>query len=202
MILIIDNGSQYTHLIKRNCRELGYDCDMLYSKASVEEFDEFMAEGVVKIILSGGPSSVYSDPPNLSSLVCQRAREDHIRMPILGVCYGHQMIAHVFGAKVDKGASAEYGMGEVEIDDEDLLFKGIPRKLQTWVSHFDELKELPKGFRGLAHSATCGIEAMRHGERPIFGVQFHPEVWHTEHGQDIIRNFLEISGHPSQSEGN
>jgi GMP synthase (glutamine-hydrolysing) len=197
MILIIDNGSQYTHLIKRNCRELGYDCDMLYNKASQAEFDEFINEGVVKIILSGGPSSVYADPPNLSSSVCQKLKDGQIRMPVLGVCYGQQMIAHVFGAKVAKGKSAEYGMGEVEIDSEDVIFKGVPKKIKAWVSHFDEVKELPKGFVKLAHSATCDIEAMRHAERPIFGVQFHPEVWHTENGEDIMRNFLEITGMPS-----
>ncbi|MEW6721703.1 MAG: glutamine-hydrolyzing GMP synthase [Candidatus Micrarchaeota archaeon] len=198
MILIIDNGSQYTHLIKRNCRELGYDCDMLYNKATGEELDEFLREGVVKIILSGGPSSVYADPPNLSSLICGRVREGKMRMPLLGVCYGQQMIAHVFGAKVGKGASAEYGMGEVEIDSEDVLFRGVPKKIKAWVSHFDEVKELPKGFVPLAHSGTCAIEAMRHSERPIFGVQFHPEVWHTEHGEDILRNFLEITGHSEE----
>jgi GMP synthase (glutamine-hydrolysing) len=196
MILIIDNGSQYTHLIKRNCRELGYDVDMLYNKASQEEFDEFIREGVVKIILSGGPSSVYTDPPNLSSMVCQRVKDELIRMPLLGICYGHQMIAHVFGANVAKGKSAEYGMGEVVIDDEDILFAGIPKKLRVWTSHYDEAKELPKGFRKLAHSDICEFEAMRHNERPIFGVQFHPEVWHTEKGEDIIRNFLEITGMP------
>lgn len=195
MILIIDNGSQYTHLIKRNCRELGFDCDMLYNKATQEEFDEFIREGVVKIILSGGPSSVYTDPPNLSSMVCQRVKEEKIRMPLLGICYGHQMIAHAFGAKVDKGKSAEYGMGEVEIVDEDVIFKGVSRKIRAWTSHYDEAKELPKGFSRLARSSTCEIEAMRHDSRPVFGVQFHPEVWHTEHGELILRNFLEISGH-------
>ncbi|HSB47425.1 MAG TPA: glutamine-hydrolyzing GMP synthase [Candidatus Bilamarchaeum sp.] len=197
MILIIDNGGQYAHLIKRNCRELGYDCDMLYNKASQEKFDEFIREGVVKIILSGGPSSVYSDPPNLSSMICERARDGLLRMPILGICYGQQMLCHVFGAKVANGKSAEYGMGEIEIDDEDEIFRGVPRKIRAWVSHFDEAKELPKGFRKLAHSESCMFEAIRHEGRPIFGVQFHPEVWHTEHGEDIIRNFLEISGQPS-----
>ncbi|MEW6748782.1 MAG: glutamine-hydrolyzing GMP synthase [Candidatus Micrarchaeota archaeon] len=195
MILIIDNGSQYTHLIKRGCRELGYEAEMLYSKAGYKQVEDLLESGVAKIILSGGPSSVYTDPPNLSSKICEQVREGHIKLPMLGVCYGQQMIAHVFGAKVAKGASAEYGLGEVEIDEEDVLFKGVPKKIRAWVSHFDEVKELPVGFKRLAHSSTCAIEAMRHNERPIFSVQFHPEVWHTEHGEDILRNFLEISGH-------
>ncbi|MFH0737860.1 MAG: GMP synthase subunit A [Candidatus Micrarchaeota archaeon] len=195
MILIIDNGSQYTHLIKRGCRELGFEAEMLYNKAGAGELDGLLEAGIAKIILSGGPSSVYSDPPNLSSLICQRVRDGGMKLPLLGICYGHQMIAHSFGAKVDKGKSAEYGLGEVSIESEDVIFKGVPKKIRAWVSHFDEAKELPAGFVKLARSGTCGIEAMRHGQRPIFGVQFHPEVWHTEHGEDILRNFLEISGH-------
>lgn len=192
MVLIIDNGSQYTHLIKRNCRELGYEAETLYAKADYAQVEEQLRRGVSRIILSGGPSSVYTDPPNLSSMIAGSVKEGRIRLPLLGICYGHQMIAHVWGAKVAKGASAEYGLGEVEIDDEDALFVGVPKKLRAWVSHFDEAKELPKGFVKLAHSETCAIEAMRHAERPVFGVQFHPEVWHTEHGEGILRNFLEL----------
>jgi len=197
MILIIDNGSQYTHLIKRNCREMGFDAEMLYSKAGYDKVEELLKSGIAKIILSGGPSSVYSDPPNLSSMICKKVKDGEIPLPLLGICYGHQMIAHVFGAKVAKGASAEYGLGEVEIDSQDVLFKNVPKKIRAWVSHFDEAKELPKGFAGLAHSQTCQLEAMRHSEMPVFGVQFHPEVWHTEHGEDILRNFLEISKLPT-----
>ena len=197
MILIIDNGSQYTHLIKRNCREMGFDAEMLYGKAGYDKVEEFLKSGIAKIILSGGPGSVYSDPPNLSSMICEKVKAGEILLPLLGVCYGHQMIAHVFGAKVAKGASAEYGLGEVEIDSQDVLFKNVPKKIRAWVSHFDEAKELPKGFVGLAHSQTCPIEAMRHNKMPVFGVQFHPEVWHTEHGEDILRNFLEISKLPT-----
>lgn len=195
MILIIDNGSQYTHLIKRNCRELGYDAEMLYSRAPYGQVEELMKSGVAKVILSGGPSSVYNDPPNLSSMICERVRDEEMSVPLLGVCYGHQMIAHAFGARVAKGGSAEYGVSEVEIDDEDVIFRGLPKKLRVWVSHYDEVKELPAGFVKLAHSEACGIEAMRHTARQIFGVQFHPEVWHSDKGEDILRNFLEISGH-------
>jgi GMP synthase (glutamine-hydrolysing) len=194
MILIIDNGSQYTHLIKRNCRELGFDAEMLYNKAPYSQVEELVKSGIARVVLSGGPNSVYSDPPNLSSMICAQVKDGHIKQPLLGICYGHQMIAHTFGAKVAKGKSAEYGLGEIEIDSEDALFKGVPKKIRAWVSHFDEAKELPKGFSGLAHSESCAIEAMRHVELPVFSVQFHPEVWHTEHGEGILRNFLEYSG--------
>jgi len=198
MILIIDNGSQYTHLIKRNCRELAYDAEMLYSKMDYGKVEELMKSGIAKIIISGGPSSVYEDSSNLSSMICEKVLDDEIKVPLLGICYGHQMIAHVGKAKVGRGSSGEYGMGEVDVEEEDVIFAGLPKKLRVWVSHFDEVKELPKGFVKLAHSRVCGIEAMRHKERPIFGVQFHPEVWHTEHGEDIIRNFLEVSGHSGE----
>ncbi|MFH1785787.1 MAG: glutamine-hydrolyzing GMP synthase [Candidatus Micrarchaeota archaeon] len=193
MILIIDNGSQYTHLIKRNCRELGYEAEMLYNRATYDKVDEFLKSGVAKIILSGGPNSVYEDPPNLSSMICEKVRDEHIKLPLFGVCYGHQMIAQVWGGEVAKGESAEYGMGSIKIDDNDIIFNGAPPKLRVWVSHFDEVKKLPENFVKLAHSTNCGIEAMRHRALPIFGVQFHPEVWHSEYGENMIKNFLEVS---------
>ncbi len=194
MILIIDNGSQYTHLIKRNCRELGYDAEMLYAKAPYQQVEDALKTGVAKIILSGGPSSVYSDSSNLSSMICEKVKADEIRLPMLGICYGHQMIAHIWGANVAKGASAGYGLSEIEVDnDNSVLFKSVPKKFRAWVSHFDEVKRLPEGFVRLAHSQTCEIEAMKHAERPIFSVQFHPEVWHTENGETILKNFLESS---------
>src|SRR5208283_1184144 len=190
MILIIDNGSQYTHLIKRNCRDMGLEAEVLNAKHDQKELDAAIAKKIDKIILSGGPSSVYSEPPNLCSSICERVRDSKLSVPLLGICYGHQMIAHVWGAKVAKGASAEYGLTQITIDDEDALFKGVPRTFRAWVSHFDEAKELPEGFVKLAHSETCSIEAMRHLSLPIFSVQFHPEVWHTEHGERILENFL------------
>ncbi|MBU1166229.1 GMP synthase subunit A [Candidatus Micrarchaeota archaeon] len=191
MILIIDNGSQYTHLIKRNCRELGHDAEILYARAEQEILDDFLKKGVAKIILAGGPSSVYKEPENICSNICKKIYESKLKIPLLGICYGHQMIAHTWGAKVEKGKHAEYGVGEIEIIEEDLIFKGIPKKLMVWTSHFDEVKELPKDFVKLAQSDICEIEAMRHKTRPIFSVQFHPEVWHTEHGEEILKNFLE-----------
>jgi len=191
MFLIIDNGSQYTHLIKRGCRELGYDTETLYNKAGYDKVEGMLREGVSRVILSGGPSSVYSDPPNLSSMVCERIRDGALRLPLLGICYGHQMIAHVWGAKVEKGASAEYGMCDIDIDDADVLFKGLPGRFRAWVSHFDQAKEVPAGFVKLAHSDACPVEAMRHAKLPVYGVQFHPEVWHTENGETILKNFIE-----------
>ena len=192
MILIIDNGSQYTHLIKRNCRDFGFEAEMLNANAKKELFEEFMKGGLSRVILSGGPKSVYEEPPNLGNMICGMVKEGTMRMPLLGICYGHQIIAYEWGGKVAKGESAEYGMGQVEIDSEDVLFKELPRKLRVWVSHYDEVKEVPEGFVKLAHSEVCAVEAMRHRELPVFSVQFHPEVWHTEHGEEMLKNFLEV----------
>jgi len=212
MILIIDNGSQYTHLIKRNCRDMDLEAAVLNARLGTPELDSALASGVERIILSGGPSSANTDPPNLCSLVCQRIRDQGTpyasgsghpatgtrnpehgtakEVPLLGICYGHQMIAHVFGGEVGRGKAAEYGTGRITVDNEDMILRGMPAEFTAWVSHFDEVKEMPRRFEALAHSDICKIEAMRHTERPIFSVQFHPEVWHTEDGERILANFL------------
>lgn len=187
MILIIDNGSQYTHLIKRNMRDLGRESEV----AGMEALG--LAEAVAKepeaVILSGGPSSVYGGKNGVGAEIVKAAMEGW-DVPLLGICYGHQLIAHVLGGEVAKGGSAEYGLGRIYVDKEDLLFKGIPGEFRAWASHFDEVKKLPEGFEALAHSSTCAVEAMKHKERSIFGTQFHPEVWHTENGDKVLENFL------------
>jgi len=185
MILIIDNGSQYTHLIKRTCRDLGYEAEIISNN---DDYEEVEKRDVEKFIFSGGPSSVTVSDPGLIKAVIEK----ELGKPVLGICYGHQLISYLFGGKVDKGSSAEYGLGKVTIDDEDDIFKGVPKEINVWVSHFDEIKELPPGFVSLAHSETCKVEAMKHEEKKIYGVQFHPEVWHTEHGESILKNFLEL----------
>ena len=187
MILIVDNGSQYTHLIKRNMRDLGKESETVNSKgAKLEEIEKKKPEA---IILSGGPSSVYKGENGVSEEIVKRVSGGW-DLPLLGICYGHQLIAYALGGEVAKGSAAEYGLGKVVVDREDLLFKGVPKEFQVWVSHFDEVKKLPSGFEALAHSSTCKVEAMRHKEKRIFGTQFHPEVWHTENGEKILENFL------------
>lgn len=187
MIIILDNGSQYTHLIKRNMRDLGHSSETLVNRAAkLAEIEKMKPEA---IILSGGPSSVTKGENFVSEEIVKKVAAGW-DVPLLGVCYGHQLIAYALGGKVEKGKSAEYGLGKITVDNEDLLFKGVPKEFTAWVSHFDEVKALPKGFVALAHSETCAIEAMRHKERRIFGTQFHPEVWHTEHGEEMLKNFL------------
>lgn len=187
MILIIDNGSQYTHLIKRNCRDLGVETELINSRVQMPDLIKYS-----KIILSGGPSSVYTDPPNLSSEICKKIKNNELNIPVFGICYGQQMIAHIFGARVDKGKSAEYGITEITVEKNSKILNGINGKFKAWVSHFDEVKEVPKGFKKIAHSDSCNIEAIEHETRPICSVQFHPEVWHTENGEKIISNFLKL----------
>lgn len=187
MILIVDNGSQYTHLIKRNMRDLGKESETVNNRGIA--LAEVEARKPEAIILSGGPSSVYKGENGVSEEIVKKVTGGW-DLPLLGICYGHQLIAYALGGEVAKGSSAEYGLGKIYVDHEDLLLKGVPKEFQVWVSHFDEVKKLPAGFEALAHSSTCKVEAMRHKEKRIFGTQFHPEVWHTENGEKILENFL------------
>ncbi|MGV8176425.1 MAG: GMP synthase subunit A [Candidatus Bilamarchaeaceae archaeon] len=183
-VLIIDNGSQYTHLIKRNCRDMGFEGTIVNDKA---ERPDFSPE---KVIISGGPSSVGTKARGISEECIAECMKEGT--PLLGICFGHQMIAHLNGGLVEKGEKGEYGISEVTIDNEDTIFKGVPKRINAWVSHFDEVKRMPPEFEALAHSETCKIEAMRHLKKPVFSVQFHPEVWHTQHGERILENFLKV----------
>lgn len=191
MILVIDNGSQYTHLIKRNCRDMDFEAEIVGSRVSL---GEVIAKRPEKVILSGGPSSVYApeEQGKVSQPLVKAVHEGKLDVPLLGICFGHQTIGYALGAKVERGASAEYGIAKITVDREGTLLKGVPGEFNAWVSHFDEVKEAPPGFEALAHSQTCRVEAMENVGKRIFSVQFHPEVWHTEHGELILRNFLRI----------
>lgn len=179
-ILIVDMGSQYTHVIWRTCRELGFEGKIV--PKDVPEKELLAADA---IILSGGPSSVTKDKfYSLPSAIKKTTK------PLLGICLGHQLIAHTLGGKVVKGKNAEYGISKIEVDKPGVLLAGVPPSFNAWVSHFDEVKEVPKGFAALAHSDTCSVEAMENVEKKMFSTQFHPEVWHTEHGEIILGNFL------------
>lgn len=194
MILIIDNGSQYTHLIKRNCRDLEFEAEIVNNKTfTFPDFETLVKQKKIeKIILSGGPSSVTTGNNGVSEEIVKQVGAGKISVPLLGICFGHQLLAHSLGGKVEKGKSAEYGIAKITVDDEDEILRNVPKEFNAWVSHFDEVKKMPGGFVSLAHSDTCGVEAMRHETRKIFGLQFHPEVWHTEHGEKILENFLKL----------
>jgi GMP synthase (glutamine-hydrolysing) len=182
IIAVLDFGSQYTQVIARRLREF-----QVYSK--VYRFDTpasvLRQDGVNGIILSGGPSSVFAESapmpdPELFSL----------EVPVLGICYGLQLLGRILGGKVEKSTQREYGRGTLSILNQSDLFKDLPAELQVWNSHGDRLIELPPGFITIGKTENSNFAAIENRERRIFGLQFHPEVFHTEHGTDIIRNFL------------
>src|SRR3989344_3316410 len=190
-ILILDFGSQYTQLIARRVREQKVYCEIHPFNIGVENIRRFNPKG---IILSGGPSSVYDkNAPVIPKEVF------NLNTPILGICYGMQLTAHLLGGKVERSSHREYGSADLIIDDDRELLKGVAPKLRTsnsepttivWMSHGDRIKKMPKGFIAIAHSKNSPICAMSNLKRKIFGVQFHPEVVHTPKGRQIIKNFL------------
>jgi GMP synthase (glutamine-hydrolysing) len=180
-ILILDNGGQYVHRIWRTLRELGQGSEIVPR----EKIGEKLGEKPDGIILSGGPTSVYEDSSVAKGIL-------ELNVPILGICWGHQFIAHSLGGEVRYGEKGEYGHSVVFVDDEDTILKGMPQKFQAWVSHRDEVVKLPPGFRVLAHSEACRIEAMACESKRIYGVQFHPEVFHTQDGKIVLENFIEV----------
>lgn len=193
--MIVDNGGQYVHRIWRSLREIGVESEIIKPEAvnaklgtllGKTEDRELKTDEPAGFILSGGPTSVYEDTLGHSKEIL------NIDIPILGICWGHQFIAHSLGGKVKYGEKGEYGYGEIFVDDEDMILEGMPKKFTAWASHRDEVVELPPDFTALAHSQTCRIEAMRHEKRPIFGVQFHPEVFHTQDGKLILKNFADV----------
>jgi GMP synthase (glutamine-hydrolysing) len=183
-ILILDFGSQYTQLIARRVRECQVYSEIHPFNFSLEQIRVFNPKG---IILSGSPSSVY-DPQSPTI-----AREIFaLGIPILGICYGMQLISHLLGGKVDTHTKREYGKAEISLDDSSDLFRSIDsaQKIQVWMSHGDRINKLPQGFVRIAHSANSPFAGMKSLTQPIYGVQFHPEVVHTPLGMIIIRNFL------------
>lgn len=184
-VYVINLGGQYTHVIWRTVRDLGYEVEIKEKEIKFEEIKDAEA-----LIFSGGPGSAPSGDFGVCEEIIEKIKSNELNVPLLGICMGYQLISHRFGGKVEKGKHAEYGIMKIVIDEEDVLFKGVPKEFNVWISHFDEVKEIPEGFVRLAHSKVCEFEAIKHKEKKIFGVQFHPEVWHTEHGETILKNFL------------
>ena len=179
---ILDFGSQYTQLIARRVRELGAFSLLVAPDTDMETIRRLNPKG---IILSGGPSSVSeSGAPR-----CDPAILD-LGVPVLGICYGMQLACEMLGGRVENAASREYGRAQLEIRDDRGLLAGIPERTSVWMSHGDQVTGLSEGFDAVAQTDTCPYAAVRHRERPVWGVQFHPEVTHTPHGVDILRNFL------------
>ena len=189
MILIIDFGSQTTHLIGRRIQEEGVKTKIVLPDEALKSIEELQPNG---IILSGGPSSVYSID---GLLIDKEVFKKNI--PILGICYGLQLMAQLLGGKVDPGTKKEYGPAFVQLSwttagKPATLFIGIPDEFNVWMSYFDEVVEPPHGFVVTGSTSTVKIAAFEDRKRKFYGIQFHPEVHHTEYGTEILRNFLKI----------
>lgn len=182
MILILDFGSQYTQLIARRVREAHVYCEIVPYNVDLTKYADHNIGGY---ILSGGPSSL-SDP--------QAPRLDRsffdVNKPILGICYGMQLLADRFGGRLVKSDSREYGRSTFKVANDGRLFAGFPEESQVWMSHGDSIDKLPEGFDVVGSTESLQIAAVANEKKHIYGLQFHPEVHHTSHGVTIIRNFL------------
>ena len=186
-VVVLDFGSQYNQLIARRVRECNVYCVLLPYDTSLTKI---RALNPRSIILSGGPSSVSSK----SSPKCKKEIFE-LGIPILGICYGMQLMGYLLGGRVDKSTKREYGHAELFIDKKEKLFSGCGKKEKVWMSHGDQVLALPKGFTKLAHTKNSKIASMYHPDKKIYAVQFHPEVVHTPKGMKVFRNFLyDVSG--------
>jgi GMP synthase (glutamine-hydrolysing) len=181
-VIVLDFGGQYNQLIARRVREQHVYCEILPYNTDLAAI---RAKKPIGIIFTGGPKSVYaSDAP-----VCGQEIYD-LGVPILGICYGCQLIGMHFGGKVSRPESGQYGKTEIAYHTEHPLFEGMDQKAICWMSHMDAVTEAPKGFEVLASTSTCPLAAFGNDEKKLYGVQFHPEVMHTIKGTQILRNFL------------
>ncbi|MGD9898326.1 MAG: glutamine-hydrolyzing GMP synthase [Calditrichaceae bacterium] len=181
-ILILDFGSQYTQLIARRIREKG-----VFSEIQPYNYDlsKIKSKKIKGIILSGGPSSVYEiDAPHIGKEIFD------FGVPVLGICYGLQLITHLLGGKVVKSEKKEYGSARLQISESGYLLNDIPDNSKVWMSHGDKVLELPKGFLPVASTENSPYAAIRHEQKAIYGLQFHPEVMHTEYGSQLLGNFV------------
>ena len=183
MIIVLDFGGQYNQLIARRVRECNVYAEVHPYTLSLDKIREMNPKG---IIFTGGPNSVYEeDSPTYSKEILQAG------IPILGICYGSQLMAFLEGGSVKTAPVSEYGHTEVTVDDTaDLLFKGISPKTVVWMSHTDYIAQVPEGFHVTAHTGVCPAAAMSCPERALYATQFHPEVMHTREGQMMLRNFV------------
>ena len=179
-IVVLDFGSQYSHLICRRVREFSVYAELVPYDISLEELKKLEPKG---IIFSGGPSSVYnSDAPLPNKEIFE------MKLPILGICYGHQLIVNNFGGKV-KRANKEYGSSLLTIENDSDLLSGVGESIRAWMSHGDEAEQVPSGFNIIGHTEAAKAAAIADQEKSVYGIQFHPEVVHTEQGTEILKNF-------------
>ena len=182
LVVVIDFGGQYNQLVARRVRENNVYCEIYSYRAPL---DEILARKPKGIILTGGPSSVYEE----NAATCTPDLF-HAGVPVLGLCYGAQLMSYVLGGDVKRAADREYGKTETVFDTKSPLFEGIPEKSIVWMSHFDYISEMAPGFESIAHTASTPVAAAQNREKNLYAIQFHPEVLHTEYGKEILYNFV------------
>ncbi|MEK4090606.1 MULTISPECIES: glutamine-hydrolyzing GMP synthase [unclassified Viridibacillus] len=181
-IIVLDFGSQYNQLITRRIREFGVYSELHAHTITAEELKAMNATG---IIFSGGPNSVYDENAfHIDEEIF------NLGLPILGICYGMQLMTHALGGKVEKAAHREYGKAEIQVLNDNALFGELPKEQVVWMSHGDLVTVTPEGFETIATSTSCPIAAMANAERKFYAVQFHPEVRHSVYGNDLLRQFV------------
>jgi GMP synthase (glutamine-hydrolysing) len=181
-VLVVDFGAQYAQLIARRVREAHVYSEIVPRSITADEVRRLAPVG---IILSGGPASVYSEEAyEIDPAILE------LGIPVLGICYGHQVLAHALGGRVDRTDIAEYGRAALTVIDPGTLFHELPLEQTVWMSHSDAVAEAPEGFRVTASTSDSPVAAMEDRRRGLYGVQFHPEVGHTERGQEVLKHFL------------
>jgi len=195
MIILVDFGSQTTHLISRRVRELGVECKIVTPEDSLEVVKKVNTKG---IILSGGPADVFEkDVPTVDVEIFEMG------IPILGICYGHQLMGHLLKGEVKTGAKKEFGPATLLITKSSKLFNGVSNSSAVWMNHGNEITKLPEGFVENAKTLSKPFAAISNESKKLFGIQFHPEVIHTEFGAQVLENFLRVCGlTPKKSEIN
>ncbi|WP_462406102.1 glutamine-hydrolyzing GMP synthase [Gracilibacillus sp. Marseille-QA3620] len=182
MVVVLDFGSQYNQLITRRIREFGVYSELHPHTITVDEIKKLNPKG---IIFSGGPNSVYDK----TALSCDERIFD-LGIPVMGICYGMQLMTQHFGGKVERASKREYGKSDIHVNHESVLFKGLPEDQTVWMSHGDHVVTAPEGFAVDATNPSCPIAAMSDDSRQLYAVQFHPEVRHSEYGNDLLKNFV------------
>ena len=182
LILVLDFGGQYNQLIARRVRECNVYCEVHPYNMSLDKIKEMNPKG---IIFTGGPNSVYGE----DSPLCDKAMFE-LGIPVLGICYGSQLMSHILGGKVATAPVSEYGKTEVDVDVNSKIFKGVSTKTICWMSHTDYIEKAPEGFTITAHTPVCPVAAMECEAKNLYAVQFHPEVMHTQEGMKMLSNFV------------
>ncbi len=181
-IVVMDFGGQYNQLIARRVRECNVYCEVYPHNIRLDKLKEMNLKG---IIFTGGPNSVYAE----GSPLCDREVFEP-GVPVLGICYGSQLMAHLLGGKVATAPVSEYGKTEVNVDNRKRLFEGVSPKTICWMSHTDYIEKAPEGFTVTAHTPVCPVAGMENVKKGLYAVQFHPEVMHTQEGMKMLRNFV------------